>query len=464
MLPDNQPCIDLLSNRGHGLADGILQLLDNKTRMPNSTESDFFKSVHEIHGSSSRHYLQKVPRRPLEEGFVIKHFAGAVVYLAAPASIRERARVRKAQAKRLGKPEPPPPPSESRPVASWMDRNGREPLKEELIAVLLASDEPFVVGVCSGVSLGAAQDDQFAQAASATLGGTDPKLGFAPLPAAFRAGLSSSPLLPPAEAEESKKRLAKQGLDAEGNPKPSPGESVQALKARWTIVEQQEKAQASPLGPPPKRGAPRAPLGTDVTSDQAAAVVAAVAAADAVATVVEAESLRMKMTASKELRTSVDALIVELASSEVRFVRCLKPNHVFQPGQCSSRLLLQQLRYTALMEAVEVMAAAFPVRVSFERIHERLKPHLPPAAQRLDRASFIGKVTEACEVPATCCRLGRSLLFLKGSAAQRVVELAEMADPQAATVELITMLKHVRARRRAGQYISAQASIDLTFP
>jgi myosin heavy subunit len=48
MLPDNQPCIDLLSNRGHGLPDGLLQLLDNTTRLPNATEASFFTQVHEV--------------------------------------------------------------------------------------------------------------------------------------------------------------------------------------------------------------------------------------------------------------------------------------------------------------------------------------------------------------------------------------------------------------------------------
>ena len=35
LLPDNQPCVDLLANRGHGLPDGVLWLLDNETRLPN---------------------------------------------------------------------------------------------------------------------------------------------------------------------------------------------------------------------------------------------------------------------------------------------------------------------------------------------------------------------------------------------------------------------------------------------
>lgn len=79
---DNQDCIDLLEMK----ASGIFDLLDEESKLPKPSANHFTEAVHATH---SGHFRIDVPRKSKlkdhrelrdDEGFLIKHFAGAVCY------------------------------------------------------------------------------------------------------------------------------------------------------------------------------------------------------------------------------------------------------------------------------------------------------------------------------------------------------------------------------------------------
>ncbi|CAG2101607.1 unnamed protein product [Medioppia subpectinata] len=79
---DNQDCIDLLE----GKASGIFDLLDEESKLPKPSSVHFTETVHSSHGN---HFRLAVPRKSKlrnhreirdDEGFLIRHFAGAVCY------------------------------------------------------------------------------------------------------------------------------------------------------------------------------------------------------------------------------------------------------------------------------------------------------------------------------------------------------------------------------------------------
>ncbi|XP_045447182.1 myosin heavy chain 95F [Melitaea cinxia] len=82
---DNQDCIDLIESKNHG----IFHILDEESKLPKPEYGHFTNSVHkELGGSNSNSRLQ-LPRasrlkahRTLRdhEGFLLRHFAGAVCY------------------------------------------------------------------------------------------------------------------------------------------------------------------------------------------------------------------------------------------------------------------------------------------------------------------------------------------------------------------------------------------------
>jgi myosin-6 len=79
---DNQDCIDLLEMK----ASGIFDLLDEESKLPKPSANHFTEAVHAAHAG---HFRIDVPRKSKlkdhreirdDEGFLIRHFAGAVCY------------------------------------------------------------------------------------------------------------------------------------------------------------------------------------------------------------------------------------------------------------------------------------------------------------------------------------------------------------------------------------------------
>ncbi|XP_076874286.1 myosin VIa [Brachyhypopomus gauderio] len=79
---DNQDCIDLVESK----LVGILDILDEENRLPQPSDQHFTAAVHNKH---KNHFRLTVPRKSKltvhrnvrdDEGFIIRHFAGAVCY------------------------------------------------------------------------------------------------------------------------------------------------------------------------------------------------------------------------------------------------------------------------------------------------------------------------------------------------------------------------------------------------
>ncbi|XP_069788198.1 unconventional myosin-VI-like isoform X1 [Narcine bancroftii] len=79
---DNQDCIDLIETK----LMGILDILDEENRLPQTSDQHFTSAVHQKHKD---HFRLTIPRKSKltvhrnirdDEGFIIRHFAGAVCY------------------------------------------------------------------------------------------------------------------------------------------------------------------------------------------------------------------------------------------------------------------------------------------------------------------------------------------------------------------------------------------------
>ncbi|ESN91883.1 hypothetical protein HELRODRAFT_104176 [Helobdella robusta] len=79
---DNQDCIDLIETKSIGIFD----ILDEENKLPRPSHTHF---TMEVHNKNKNHYRLNVPRKSVlkihrevrdEEGFLIRHYAGAVCY------------------------------------------------------------------------------------------------------------------------------------------------------------------------------------------------------------------------------------------------------------------------------------------------------------------------------------------------------------------------------------------------
>merc|ERR1719272_1689608 len=76
-------------------------------------------------------------------------------------------------------------------------------------------------------------------------------------------------------------------------------------------------------------------------------------------------SSRKKQTLVVQFKTSLASLMKMLGSSNPYFVRCIKPNMKKVPGVFEVPIVLNQLRYSGMMETVKIRRAGYPVRREF---------------------------------------------------------------------------------------------------
>ncbi|KAI7807751.1 unconventional myosin-X [Triplophysa rosa] len=82
---------------------------------------------------------------------------------------------------------------------------------------------------------------------------------------------------------------------------------------------------------------------------------------------------RKKPTVSSQFRDSLHSLMATLSVSNPFFVRCIKPNTEKTPNKFDPDVVLNQLRYSGMLETVKIRRAGFPVRRTFKDFFSRYK-------------------------------------------------------------------------------------------
>uniref|UniRef100_A0A7S4BEP8 Uncharacterized protein n=1 Tax=Chrysotila carterae TaxID=13221 RepID=A0A7S4BEP8_CHRCT len=137
---------------------------------------------------------------------------------------------------------------------------------------------------------------------------------------------------------------------------------------------------------------------------------------------------------SRRFVTDLSELLRELTASTAHFVRCVKPNSEQKPALFDGRMVLEQLRCLGVLDAVELMKAAFPVRIPFEVIYGRYA-HKLPADLRVDEpAAFCEVVALASGLPPSSYALGLTKLFLRASQGAELEKLEDMPVDEVAAL------------------------------
>ncbi|RVE58081.1 hypothetical protein OJAV_G00205620 [Oryzias javanicus] len=82
---------------------------------------------------------------------------------------------------------------------------------------------------------------------------------------------------------------------------------------------------------------------------------------------------RRKPTVSSQFRDSLHSLMATLSASNPFFVRCIKPNMDKKANQFDPDIVLNQLKYSGMLETVKIRKAGFPVRRTFKDFYSRYK-------------------------------------------------------------------------------------------
>ncbi len=79
------------------------------------------------------------------------------------------------------------------------------------------------------------------------------------------------------------------------------------------------------------------------------------------------------VTVSRAFRLQLHDLMQTLRSTEPHYIKCIKPNAVKVPGGFAPHLVLQQLRYSGVLEVIRIRQEAYAVRVPYDEFYERFE-------------------------------------------------------------------------------------------
>lgn len=76
------------------------------------------------------------------------------------------------------------------------------------------------------------------------------------------------------------------------------------------------------------------------------------------------------------LQVQLFKLMQQLENTTPHFVCCIKPNNKQLPGVFEKELVLQQLRYSGVLEAVRISRSGYPTKMTHQYFSDRWVPNL----------------------------------------------------------------------------------------
>nr|XP_021516299.1 unconventional myosin-IXb isoform X6 [Meriones unguiculatus] len=123
---------------------------------------------------------------------------------------------------------------------------------------------------------------------------------------------------------------------------------------------------------------------------------------------------------SAQFQTSLNKLLEALGKAEPFFIRCIRSNAEKKELCFDDELVLQQLRYTGMLETVRIRRSGYSAKYTFQDFTEQFQVLLPKDVQpcREAIAALLGKL----QVDGRNYQIGRTKVFLKETERQALQE------------------------------------------
>ncbi|XP_077581041.1 unconventional myosin-X [Stigmatopora nigra] len=139
-------------------------------------------------------------------------------------------------------------------------------------------------------------------------------------------------------------------------------------------------------------------------------------------------------TVSSHFKDSLHSLMATLSTSNPFFIRCIKPNTHKSPDVFDPAVVLNQLRYSGMLETVKIRRAGFPVRRAFREFCRRYKVLMRDAATPDDAKGCCEELLRRYDQDATLWRMGKTKVFLREGLEHRLEKQRETEVLRAAAV------------------------------
>lgn len=148
---------------------------------------------------------------------------------------------------------------------------------------------------------------------------------------------------------------------------------------------------------------------------------------------------RKPPTVTAQFQVSLSHLMEALNQANPFFVRCIKSNAGKVPCSFDEGVILQQLRYTGMLETVRIRQSGYSVRLPFEEFIQRYRVLLPRGliSSRSDIRDFLLRVN----LDRNNYQMGKTKVFLRESEKLKLDELLHLQILQ----RIITVQRYIRA-------------------
>ncbi|XP_077473442.1 unconventional myosin-X isoform X1 [Stigmatopora argus] len=171
---------------------------------------------------------------------------------------------------------------------------------------------------------------------------------------------------------------------------------------------------------------------------------------------------RRKPTVSSQFRESLHSLMATLSASNPFFVRCIKPNMAKKANQFDPDVVLNQLKYSGMLETVKIRKAGYPVRRSFKDFYNRYKTILKKRIQTEHEKDSCVELLKSCDCTKEEWQLGKTKVFLKEALEQRLEKEREEVRHKAGMVIRAHILSYV-ARKQYKRALASAVTIQKNY-
>ncbi|OPJ79251.1 unconventional myosin-VIIb [Patagioenas fasciata monilis] len=117
-----------------------------------------------------------------------------------------------------------------------------------------------------------------------------------------------------------------------------------------------------------------------------------------------------------QFKQSLEKLMKILEQCQPYFIRCIKPNDYKKPLLFDRELCIKQLRYSGMMETIQIRKSGYPIRYTFEEFFERYRVLLPWSLReqlKNDARRSCISISEAVLGKDESWQAGKTKIFLK---------------------------------------------------
>lgn len=145
-------------------------------------------------------------------------------------------------------------------------------------------------------------------------------------------------------------------------------------------------------------------------------------------------SKHRRPTVSSQFKDSLHSLMATLSSSNPFFVRCVKPNMQKMPDHFDQAVVLNQLRYSGMLETVRIRKAGYAVRRPFQDFYKRYNVLMRNVALPEDLKGKCSALLQLYDASRSEWQLGKTKVFLRESLEQKLEKRREEEVTRAAMV------------------------------